>query len=132
MTREVKKSKAKRSMSIKADQPIELTILMPWLNKAETIEICIRKAHSYLNHSKVSGEILIANNSSTDGSQVMASRLNARVINVAERGYGAALQAKITEANSRYIIISDPNDSYDFTQLDTYLPATRRDRSGHG
>ena len=65
------------------DQPIELTILMPCLNEAETIETCIRKAHSFLNRSKVSGEILIADNGSTDGSQEIASRLNARVINVA-------------------------------------------------
>ena len=66
-------------MSIKGDQ-IELTILMPCLNEAETIETCIKKAHSFLNRSKVSGEILIADNGSTDGSQEIALRLNARVI----------------------------------------------------
>src|SRR6185436_5943136 len=107
MTEKVKKSAAKRAVSIKEDRPIELTILMPCLNEAETIEICIRKAQSFLNRSKVSGEILIADNGSTDGSQGTASRLNARVINVAERGYGAALQAGITEANGRYIIMGD-------------------------
>src|SRR4029079_6121110 len=99
MTVKVKKSAAKRSMSIKGDQPIELTILMPCLNEAETIETCIRKAKSFLNRSKVSGEILIADNVITDVSQEIAARLNARVIDFAELGYGAALQAGITEAN---------------------------------
>ena len=70
---------------------MELTILMPCLNEAETLEVCIQKARTYLEKSGVEGEILIADNGSTDGSQDIARRCGARVVDVAERGYGAAL-----------------------------------------
>src|SRR5215813_1874960 len=71
--------------------PTELTILMPCLNEAETIAICVKKASSYLSRSHIRGEILIADNGSTDGSQAVAQRFGARVVSISERGYGAAL-----------------------------------------
>lgn len=70
---------------------MELTILMPCLNEAETLETCIRKARTYLETSGIDGEILIADNGSTDGSREIALRCGARVVEVPERGYGAAL-----------------------------------------
>ena len=96
----------------------ELTILMPCLNEAETIEVCVRKAMGYLAKSGVSGEVLIADNGSTDGSQAMAEALGARVVAVPEKGYGAALIGGIAAAHGKYVIMGDADDSYDFETLD--------------
>ena len=98
--------------------PVELTILMPCLNEAETIEVCVRKAMGYLQRSGVSGEVLIADNGSTDGSQAMAQALGARVVSVPEKGYGAALIGGINAAEGRFVIMGDADDSYDFENLD--------------
>ncbi|MEY4793469.1 MAG: hypothetical protein RL724_405, partial [Pseudomonadota bacterium] len=84
--------------------PIELTILMPCLNEAETLAICIEKALGFLRRSGISGEVLIADNGSSDGSQEIAARLGARVTHVPEKGYGAALIAGIAAARGRYVI----------------------------
>jgi hypothetical protein len=104
---------------------LELTILMPCLNEAETIQACIKKAQTFLDRKGIAAEILIADNGSTDGSQELARSLNARVIAVAQKGYGAALQAGIAEAKGRYIIMGDADDSYDFSQLDDFLKELR-------
>ena len=81
----------------------ELTILMPCLNEAETLETCIVKANGYLERSGVKGEVLIADNGSTDGSQEIAKRLGARVVEVPVKGYGAALGAGIAAAKGTYV-----------------------------
>ena len=99
-------------------QEVELTILMPCLNEAETIEVCVRKAHGYLERSGVSGEVLIADNGSTDGSQAMAEALGARVVAIPQKGYGAALIGGIAAAKGKYVIMGDADDSYDFENLD--------------
>ncbi|MBP9048246.1 MAG: glycosyltransferase family 2 protein [Tabrizicola sp.] len=104
---------------------IELTILMPCLNEAETLETCIRKALGYLEASGVEGEVLIADNGSTDGSQEIAERLGAVVVPVAQRGYGAALIAGITAARGRFVIMGDSDDSYDFSRLDGFVSRLR-------
>lgn len=104
---------------------IELTILMPCLNEAETLETCIRKARDYLERSGIEGEILIADNGSTDGSQAIAQVLGAVVVPVAQRGYGAALIAGITAARGRYVIMGDSDDSYDFSRLDGFVARLR-------
>ena len=106
--------------------PVELTVLMPCLNEAETLESCIRKARSYLERSRVVGEILIADNGSTDGSQEIARRLGARVVDVEMRGYGAALFAGASVARGRYVIMGDADDSYDFSNLDPFVDALRK------
>ena len=90
---------------------MELTILMPCLNEAETIETCERKAMGFLRDSGIEGEVLIADNGSTDGSQAMARALGARVIQVPLKGYGAALGAGIKAAHGRYVIMGDSDDS---------------------
>src|SRR6201995_989013 len=80
---------------------LELTILMPCLNEAETIEVCVRKAMGYLARSGVAGEVLIADNGSTDGSQALAEASGARVVAVPEKGYGAALMGGVRAAHGR-------------------------------
>jgi hypothetical protein len=104
---------------------LELTILMPCLNEAETLGTCVRKALGYLERSGVAGEVLVADNGSTDGSQEIARALGARVVPVAERGYGAALIAGIAAARGRFVIMGDSDDSYDFTALDPFVAKLR-------
>jgi glycosyltransferase involved in cell wall biosynthesis len=104
---------------------LELTILMPCLNEAETLATCIGKANAYLAGSGVRGEVLIADNGSTDGSQAIATSLGARVVPVAEKGYGAALQGGIAAAHGRYVIMGDADDSYDFGALDGFVSRLR-------
>lgn len=106
-------------------ETVELTILMPCLNEAETIEACIRKATGYLERSGVDGEVLIADNGSTDGSQALAESLGARVVAVPEKGYGAALLGGIAAARGRYVIMGDADDSYDFSRLDGFVERLR-------
>jgi glycosyltransferase involved in cell wall biosynthesis len=103
----------------------ELTILMPCLNEADTIAACVKKASSYLSQSHIRGEILIADNGSTDGSQAIAQRLGARVVSISERGYGAALTGGIEVAKGRFVIMGDADDSYDFSQLDGFVAKLR-------
>jgi glycosyltransferase involved in cell wall biosynthesis len=105
---------------------MELTILMPCLNEASTVETCIRKARAYLEKRSIAGEVLVADNGSTDGSQSLALAAGARVVEVANKGYGAALIGGIEAANGRYVIMADADDSYDFTDLDGFVDRLRR------
>jgi glycosyltransferase involved in cell wall biosynthesis len=100
---------------------IELSIIMPCLNEAETLETCIEKAKLYLSHQNISGEIIIADNGSIDGSQEIAEQMGARVIHVTRRGYGSALQGAIAAARGEYIIMGDADDSYDFLNLNPFV-----------
>lgn len=106
---------------------LELTILMPCLNEAETLAVCIRKARSFLTANGVDGEVMIADNGSTDGSQAIARAEGAVVVDVRDRGYGAALLGGINASNAKFIIMGDADDSYDFLNL---LPFIERLRSG--
>ena len=103
----------------------ELTILMPCLNEAETIEACVRKAFLFLETSAIHGEVLIADNGSTDTSQAIARGLGARVVDVPAKGYGAALTGGIAGAHGRYVIMGDADDSYDFSKLDDMVASLR-------
>ena len=100
---------------------MELTILMPCLNEAETLEKCITKAHYFLSKNNIIGEILISDNGSTDGSQDIAERLGAKVIHIKDKGYGAALIGGIKEASGEYVIMGDSDDSYDFSKLELFV-----------
>jgi len=104
----------------------ELTILMPCLNEAATVARCIAKARSFLARSGVEGEVVVADNGSTDGSAEIATQAGARVIKVAERGYGAALAAGIAAARGRYVIMGDADDSYDFASLHDFVEKLRQ------
>jgi hypothetical protein len=104
---------------------LELTILMPCLDEARTLGLCIAKAQRFLACRGIVGEVLIADNGSTDGSQALAIQSGARLIEVPTRGYGAALIAGIDAANGRYVIMGDADDSYDFSALDHFVQALR-------
>jgi hypothetical protein len=106
-------------------EQLELTILMPCLNEAETLEVCINKALGYLARSGVAGEVVIADNGSTDGSQEIAERAGARVVPVAEKGYGNALLGGIRAARGQFVIMGDADDSYDFSRLDPFVEQLR-------
>ena len=106
--------------------PLELTILMPCLNEAETLAVCIGKAKGFLERTGIAGEIVIADNGSTDGSQAIAEGLGARVVPIPTRGYGAALIGGIKAAYGRYVIMGDSDDSYDFSQLDDFVAQLRQ------
>jgi glycosyltransferase involved in cell wall biosynthesis len=108
-----------------ADVAIELTILLPCLNEAETIAICVQKAVSFLLLHNVDGEVLVADNGSTDGSPALAEAAGARVVPVPERGYGSALMAGIMAARGRFVIMGDADDSYDLTALMPFLKQLR-------
>lgn len=107
------------------NEQYELTILMPCLNEAETLAVCIGKAKKYLEESGVNGEILIADNGSTDGSQQIAVDNGARVVNVPEKGYGAALIGGCNGALGKYVIMGDADDSYDFLHLEPFVEKLR-------
>lgn len=104
---------------------LELTILMPCLNEAETIANCVRKAHRFLERAGVAGEVLVADNGSADGSPEIARKMGARIVHVSGVGYGSALMGGIEAALGRFVIMADADDSYDFSQLDGFLQALR-------
>jgi glycosyltransferase involved in cell wall biosynthesis len=103
----------------------ELTILMPCLNEAATVGRCVSKARGFLERAGIAGEVLVADNGSDDGSPALATGAGARVVAVAERGYGAALAAGIAAARGRYVIMGDADDSYDFTRLEGFVEKLR-------
>jgi len=106
-------------------EAIELSIVMPCLNEAETLEICIKKAKSYLKKNNIIGEIIIGDNGSTDGSQEIAINNGARVIDVSEKGYGNALKGGINAAKGKFVIMGDADDSYDFSNLNPFIEQLR-------
>ncbi len=104
----------------------ELSIVMPCLNEVETVATCVGKALRFLETERISGEVVVADNGSTDGSQECAERAGARVVPVAEKGYGYALRGGIAAARGRYIIMGDSDDSYDFLRLRPFLDHLRQ------
>jgi glycosyltransferase involved in cell wall biosynthesis len=104
---------------------LELSIVMPCLNEAETLGICIRKALLFLSQNNIAGEVVIADNGSSDGSQEIARREGARVIPVDEKGYGSALRGGIAAARGSHIIMGDADDSYDFSALLSFVEKLR-------
>ena len=107
---------------------MEVTILMPCLNEAETVAICVRKAMIFLQENKLDGEVLVSDNGSTDASREIAKEAGARVVVVNERGYGSALIFGTKEARGKYIIMGDADDSYDFLHL---MPFVEKLREGY-
>lgn len=103
----------------------ELAIVMPCLNEAETLEVCIQKARKGLAAAGVRGEIIVADNGSTDGSIQLAERLGVRVVHVKEKGYGSALRGGIEAARAPWILMGDADDSYDFSRIEGFVAKLR-------
>lgn len=113
--------------ALPASEALELSIVMPCLNEAETLESCIRKAQLFLHRENIKGEIIVADNGSNDGSQLIARRLGARVVPVGTPGYGNALIGGIQAATGKYVIMGDADDSYDFLNLLPFMGKLRQD-----
>lgn len=107
------------------DSEPKLSIVMPCLNEARTLGTCIEKARRFLIASGTPGEIIVADNGSSDGSQEIAGNLGARVVNVRQRGYGNALRAGIAAAQGEYIVMGDSDDSYDLGELSAFIEKLR-------
>jgi glycosyltransferase involved in cell wall biosynthesis len=108
-----------------AGQPIELSIVMPCLNERETVGVCVRKAIATLRDAKISGEVIVADNGSTDGSIDVALAEGACVISVREKGYGNALKGGVMAARGTYVLMADSDDSYDFTHAPRFVEQLR-------
>lgn len=104
---------------------LELTVVMPCLNEAETLAVCVDKAMAALRENNIAGEVIVADNGSTDGSQQIATDHGARVVNVPIRGYGAALNAGILAAQGKYVLMADADDSYNFAHIPRFLEQLR-------
>ena len=105
---------------------MELTVVMPCLNEAETVATCVRKAVKCIADCGISGEVVVADNGSTDGSQQLAEDAGARVVDVPDKGYGNALMSGILAARGEYVIMGDSDDSYDFTNLMPFIEELRK------
>ena len=108
------------------ESPLELTVVMPCLNEAETLAVCIDKAIGALRENGISGEVIVSDNGSTDGSQAIATEHGARVVPVPVRGYGAALNAGIRAARGQYVLMADADDSYEFSHIPVFLAELRK------
>jgi glycosyltransferase involved in cell wall biosynthesis len=121
-------STLKDILDARADTAVELSIVMPCLNEAETVGVCIANARSALAEHAIAGEIVIVDNGSSDGSPEIAAATGARVLVVNERGYGKALMVGIDAARGRYVVIGDADSSYDFGNI---LPFLEKLRDGY-
>lgn len=109
-----------------AERQLELTIVMPCLNEADTVATCVSKALRALKENNIDGEVVVADNGSTDGSQKLASELGARVVDVPDKGYGNALMGGIAAARGKYVIMGDADDSYDFLEVPKFVEQLRK------
>ena len=106
-------------------EPLEVSVVMPCLNEAETLALCIKQAAAALERSRLTGEIIVADNGSNDGSQELARQAGARLIDIEAKGYGSALRGGIAAARGRFIIMADSDNSYDFGDIPTFVEKLR-------
>ena len=107
------------------ESSIELSVVIPCLNEADTLEICIEKAQRAMRDHGITGEVIVADNGSTDGSLEIAEKMNARIIAVQAKGYGAALQGGIEGSAGKFVIMGDADDSYDFLEVPKFVDKLR-------
>jgi glycosyltransferase involved in cell wall biosynthesis len=108
-----------------SERKVEVSVVIPCLNEKDTIEICVRKAVKAIRDSGIAGEVIVADNGSSDGSQKLAVDAGARIVGVLEKGYGNALMAGIAAADGKFIIMGDADDSYDFTDVPRFVEKLR-------
>jgi len=116
---------SERTPSVQAPEALELSIVLPCLNEAETLAVCVRKAMRFLAEHDIAGEVIVADNGSTDGSQQIANALGASIVHVPSRGYGAALIGGIEAAKGRFVVMGDADDSYDLSALMPFVEQLR-------
>jgi hypothetical protein len=104
---------------------VEVSVVMPCLNEADTVAVCVGKARAALREASMAGEVVVADNGSTDGSRALAEAAGARVVPVAARGYGSALMGGIAAARGRYVVMGDADDSYDFGEVPKFVARLR-------
>jgi glycosyltransferase involved in cell wall biosynthesis len=104
---------------------MELSVVLPCLNEADTLESCLTKALTTMRSTGIDGEVIVADNGSTDGSVAIAERLGARVVRVREKGYGAALAGGFEAARGRFVVMGDADDSYDFREIPRFVGKLR-------
>ena len=116
-----------RALDLSMTNPIEfeVSVVIPCLNEHETVGLCVQKALETLRQSKIAGEVLVADNGSTDGSIEIASELGARVVAVSQKGYGSALIGGIQAAQGKFVIMGDADDSYDFREIPKFVTRLR-------
>ncbi|QDT08575.1 glycosyltransferase family 2 protein [Planctomycetes bacterium K23_9] len=112
---------------IAATQPIELSVVMPCLNEADTVGVCVKKAVLAMREAGICGEVVLADNGSTDGSKKIAVENGARTVDVPQRGYGAALMHGIEASYGKYVLMGDADDSYDFLEIPAFIDELRKD-----
>jgi glycosyltransferase involved in cell wall biosynthesis len=112
-------------MPVKDAQPLEVSVVMPCLNEAETLASCIGKAQRAMREANIAGEVVVADNGSSDGSIEIAERMGAKVVNVRARGYGNALMGGIAVASGKYVVMGDADDSYDFGHIPRFVEELR-------
>jgi len=111
---------------VQQTQTIEVSVVMPCLNEAETLETCIVKALRAMQQANIAGEVVVADNGSTDGSVAIAERSGAKVVNVRAKGYGNALMGGIAAAMGKYVVMGDADDSYDFAHIPRFVEQLRK------
>jgi len=119
-------SRTENQLEMEIETAPEVSVVMPCLNEADTIGTCIEKAFRALRENNISGEVIIADNGSTDDSSAIATRLGARVVAVVDKGYGSALMGGIAAARGKYIIMGDADDSYDFLEIPSFVKSLRQ------
>lgn len=124
-SRRAKKMEKPAPVAAPAEAPLELSIVIPCLNEADTLATCIEKAQRAMKEHGISGEIIVADNGSTDGSQEIGTRLGARVVPVEAKGYGNALMGGIAAAQGKFVIMGDADDSYDFLEVPKFVDRLR-------
>ncbi len=117
--------KTSEMLSPESPAMLELSIVMPCLNEADTLAVCIRKAKTAMSELQIMGEVIVADNGSQDNSIAIAREEGARILNVPERGYGSALMMGIEAAQGKYVILGDAVVSYDFSEIGKFIEKLR-------